>query len=250
MTKVRINKLKIKIFQRKESFQLRKEFKRMVSLYQVGAVDMDKLFLVFLEIYRQEEESLDVARKSSTTNQLERMDVERNIVFRGFVDGVRSASKCFDEDVQQASFRLNGLLGRYENITRRACYKKTSGFYNLILEITSTYFADVDMLGLAPWILQLDSANRAVDLLSKIHYDKVTAATGLQRKQVQRQIEAACQHKADQLNAQIKLKVAIKFEVFVKCMDACMDSYYNIIEQHRGKVLQKDNKCCEIIPRN
>jgi hypothetical protein len=247
---VGISKLKIKILQRKESFQLRKEFKKMVSLYQVGAVDMDKLFLVFMEIYRQEEEALEVARKRIATNQLERMDIERNIIFRGFLDGVKSSGNCIDADVQQSFSRLNGLLGRYENITRRACYKKTSGFYNLTQEITSLYIADVDLLGLAPWILQLDSANRAVDLLSKLHYDKVAAKTGLMRKQVQRQIEAACQHKADQLNAQIRLKVAIKFAVFVKCMDARMESYYNIIEQRRGKALQKDNKCCEIIHRN
>jgi len=235
-------KFKMRIFQREKSFHLQKEFKKLVTRYQVGAVDMDKLFLVFLEIYQQEEEALEEARKNITTDQLERIDIERNIVFRGFFNGVKSASNCFDEDVQQAAFRLNVLLCRYKNVTRRSCDQKTTVFYNLIQETTSSYSSDVDKVGLVPWTLQLESVNNAVDVVSKMYYDKVATKTGLQMKQVQLQIDAAYQQKADQVNALIKLKVALKFEEFVKCIDTRMNSYYNIVEQCHGKIKRDENK--------
>lgn len=217
---MRISKLKIMILQRKESFLLRKEFENLVSLYKVDAVDMDELFLVFLEIYRQEEEALEVVRNRCTNNQLVRMDIKRNIVFREFVDGVKSSGNCLVEDIQQASFRLKVLLERYGNITRRSCYKKTTCFHNLIQDISNLYFADVDTMGLMPWILKLDYMNKAVDLLSKMHYDKVVAKTGFKMKQVRQQIDAAYQYETDQLNTLIKLKVAIEFKGLVRCMDA------------------------------
>ena len=205
---------------REEYSLLQAEFKELMNQYYSGDIANEKLFSVFLDLYKQEEEAMDEVRKTIITDQLDLLDVERNCVFRGFVDRVKSPSNCINEDVHRAAIGLKVLLERYGNITRRYYDQKTTAFNKLIQEITGTSLDDVYMVGLAPWTSKLDDINKAFDALMKIHYDEVATKTGLKVEQVRLRIDTVYRNMSDLLNAQIRKNVAIKYKSFVKCQNA------------------------------
>jgi len=209
----------IKVLYREDFSQLQTELNQLASQYHPDIINLDKLYSVFLVLSRQEEEAMDVVRKSIATDQLELLDVERNAVFREFVDRVKSPSNQFNEIVHLSALRLEVLLDQYVDITRRSYDHKTTAFYKLIKETSDTYLTDVHMIGLAPWTLKLDHKNREFDALMKIRYDEVATRTGLQIEQVRMDIDAVYQNMSDQMNAQIKVNVAIKYEAFVKYLN-------------------------------
>jgi len=215
---VKENGIGIEDLCREEYSLLQAEFKELMNQYYSGDIASEKLFSVFLDLYKQEEEAMDEVRKTIITDQLDLLDVERNCVFRGFVDRVKSTSNCINDDVHRAAIRLKVLLEQYGNITRRYYDQKTTAFNKLIQEITVTSLANVYMVGLAPWTLKLDDKNKAFDALMRLRYEEVATRTGLKVELVRFRLDTVYRNMSDLLNAQIRKNVAIKYKLFVKCL--------------------------------
>ncbi len=235
-------KINLPYLHNEEHFQFPTEFKDLVNLYKAGTIDIEELFKAFLILYAQEYEALNVVRKTISTEELGKIDKQRNQIFRGFVDGVKSNLNSPDEQINLAARRLQLVLDQYGNIARKTYDDKTPAIYKLIQEARTTYLADITLLGLINWINQLETINLSFDSMMKARYAEDAAKTELQMKQVRLLIDASYRAIADQLDALIKVNGVAKYEAFVKDLNVRVDRYNKIIEQRKGRNEKDDDK--------
>jgi len=235
-------KINLPYLHNEEHFQFHTEFKDLVNLYKAGTIDIEDLFKAFLILYAQEYEALNVIRKTISTEELGKIDKQRNQIFRGYADGVKSDLNNPDEKINMAARRLQVVLDQYGNIARKTYDDKTPAIYKLIQEARTTYLADITLLGQMRWIDQLETINLSFDSKMKARYAEDVAKTELQMREVRLQVDKSYRGIADQLDALIKVNGVAKYEAFVKDLNVRVDRYNKIIEQRKGRNEKDDDK--------
>ena len=86
-----------------EHFQFFTSFRDLVLVFTVLALNIELLFNLFLAAYANELAALDLIRKSAISDDLVDADAERDNVFRGMCDAVKSALNHFNADVRAAA---------------------------------------------------------------------------------------------------------------------------------------------------
>jgi hypothetical protein len=141
--------------------------------------------------HRQEDEALKKIMKSALTAEIDEADRERDGVFRGMVNAVRSAQDHFNADVRAAAVRLGIVMDTYGNLAQRSHVEETSAIYNLLVELTTKHVADTEALDLGGWITELDRLNRTVEKLLAGRADEGAERTPLVLKTVRAEVDDA-----------------------------------------------------------
>lgn len=117
----------------------------------------------------------NVLRKSAFTTDLERLERERDTVFRGFVHAVQSFDHHFDPAKREAAGRLMEALNQYGNLAALPHDAETITVFNLcetLLQADGLFFAPLQTMGLKDWIEQLITLNQAYRALERDRMDE------------------------------------------------------------------------------
>lgn len=237
---MRTSKIDLSRLRNEEHFQFQTEFKASVAKYSAQALSIEALYATWEPLYAQELEALQVIRKSATTEQLAIADTERDEIFRGFADAVKSLLNHFSADKRMAASRVNVVLDQYGNVARKSYDEETAAITKLVQEANGALRADIATLGLADWIAELDTRNKAFDALMKSRYSEAAAKTELRMKQVRAEIDLVYRAIADRLDALMLLNGPAAYEPFVRELNTRVDRYNDIIAMRKGRNA-KDN---------
>jgi hypothetical protein len=218
-----------------EHLQFNTEFKDLVDKFETVGLDFNTLFQAYLLVYVQEDEALQLIRKSATTEQLEAADTERDELFGGFVDAVKSSLRHYDNALRLAAKRFKIALDQYGNISRKSYDEETADLSKLVKEAQTTYSPDIATLGLADWILHLNAKNLAFETLMKTRYSEEADKTEYRMKQVRVEVDASYRTIVKQIDALILVNGAAKYEGFVRELNARVDKYNLILAQREGR---------------
>ena len=232
---MKTNKIALASLHNEEHFQFQTEFKDSVTKAGAETLQISDAFAIFLLIYAQELEALQVIRKSSTTEQLANADTDRDVIFRGLVDAIKSALNHFDAEKRAAAARLIIVFEQYGNIARKSYDDETAAITKLVGESRNSYAADVEILGITDWFSELDARNQAFDGLMKNRYSEDAEKTGLRMKQVRKEVDAAYRTIANRLDALMLINGTNGFETFVNELNSRVDKYNNILAQRKGR---------------
>jgi hypothetical protein len=104
-----------------------------------------------------EKTSLDFIAKSAFPQEISQQDHERDRVYRGTVNVVQAAEHHFDPAQRMAARRINIVVERYGNISRKTFDDESAAIDDLIRELRQPALAqDIALIGLEPWLVRLE----------------------------------------------------------------------------------------------
>jgi hypothetical protein len=218
-----------------EWFQFYTEFKTLVEQYTPEALNIDELFAVFLTLYVDADDALEIIRKSAATELLAEADTTRDVIFRGFAEAVKSALHHFDAAKREAAGRLQITFDHYGNIARKSYNEETASIYNFIQEMNGKHASDIAVVGLGDWVAQLDADNKTFENILKTRYTEEAGKTDLRMKEVRRETDRNYRDILDRIDASILLNGEAPYASFVKELNIRVERYSDIIAQRKGR---------------
>jgi len=208
----------------------------VIILFTPEALGIVPQYLLFKKSYNEEVELLDIIRKSEYSSEILEQDGRRGHVFRGFVDGGKSALNHFDPEKQNAAKKVNLVIEHYGNITKKTLDQETAALDDMLREFASgNYPALIETLGLADWLTQLAAENERFKVLMLHRYEEVsqrpTAKMVVARTAVEKTFKDICAH----VEALALINGKEAYEAFIREMNAVLDRYRNILAQSKGK---------------
>ena len=223
-----------------EHFQFFSSFRDLVMMFTVLALNIELLFNLFLASLANELAALDLIRKNAISDDLIDADDERDSVFRGMSDAVKSALNHFNVDVRAAARRLQVVLDTYGNLAIKPYDAETGGLNSLINDFTTTYAADVARVGLNEWVVELQAKNKAFDDLKNNRYSAEAAKTILRMKQERLKTDAIYRQITERINALVIVEGEARYAGFVNELNKRIEGYENTISIRRAKGAKPD----------
>jgi hypothetical protein len=235
---MKIQKLYFRNLRNDEHFQFMTDFANLVRRFTPAALRVTAQFDAFEALCRQEDEVLRKITKSALTAQIAEADAARDDVFRGMADAVLSASHHYNAPVREAGERLLIVLRTYGNVAEKPLAEQTSAVHNLLQELTTKHMADVEAIGLAGWITELDRRNAEVEKLMATRYDETAGRSDLVLRDVRRQVDEAyrvCAGRVDALQVVDGGEAGAPWAAFIAELNAVIERAANLVSQRRGR---------------
>ena len=232
---MKINDFSLVRLRNEEHFQFFTSFRDLVLVFTAIGLKIELLFNLFLMAYANELTSLDIVRKNLISDDLAEADDERDSVFRGMCDAVKSALNHFNADVRAAAKHLQVVLDTYGNLAIKPYDAETGGLNSLINDLTTTYAADVATVGLTEWVTELAAKNKAFDDLKNNRDTDEAAKTILRMKQERVKTDAIYRQMVERINALIVVEGEAAFAGFVTELNKRIEGYNNTVSIRRAK---------------
>jgi hypothetical protein len=223
-----------------EHAQFQTEFKNSVDKYDATELDIAESYQAYLPFFAQEQEALQLIRKSAATKKITDADRDRDTIFRGFGDAIKSTSNHFNVDKQAAANHVKVLLDQYGNVARKPYNEETAAINKLVTELGATYKADITLLALTDWVQELDDRNKAFDALMKGRYSEEASKTELRMLHVRLDIDEAYNAIINRLDALMLLNGVAKYEAFARELNAHVEKYKNTVATRQGRAEKKN----------
>jgi hypothetical protein len=229
-----------------EHFQFFTSFRDLVLVFTLATLKIELLFNLFLAAYANELTALNIIRKNAISDDLVDADDERDNVFRGYCDAVKSALNHFNADVRAAAKRLQVVLDTYGNLAIKPYDAETGGLNSLINDLTTTYAADIALAGLGGWVTELAAKNKAFDDLKNNRYSNEAAKTILRMKQERVKTDALYRQLVERINALIIVEGEAAYAGFVAELNKRIEGYDNTISLRQGKGKNTTDSAAEV----
>lgn len=237
-----VNDLSLTRLRNEEHLQFQTEFKKLVETSNPATLNIVEAFNAYLLVYSDESTALDIIIKSAISDDIVDADGVRDYTFRGFSDAILSASRHFNAGVKQAALHLLVVIEHYGNIARKPYDEETAAITSLVIDLTTTYAADVTAInGLTEWVTELKAKNDAFESLKKSRYTEESAKTMLRMKEVRVRADAAYHTITDRLEALMLINGEAGYTGFVNELNARIASYSNLLAQRKGRNAKDDD---------
>ena len=224
-----------------EHFQFHTEFRDLVTGVRPEMLQIEDQFAAYLICYANEDIAFQKIVKSAATAEIEAADKTRDQTYRGMADTNKAAVNHFDNEVSAAARRLKIVFDTYGNLSAKPLNEETSAIYNLLQELTGTYAADSQKVGLSAWATQLDAENKALDALVKSRVDEQADKTELKMKETRNETDKAYATITERINALTVVEGPANYEVFIRKLNIFINKYNNLVAQRRGRNKAIDN---------
>lgn len=239
---MKIARINLSSLRNEEHFQFQTEFKNEINLFGAKTLNIETAFATYLPLYDQEEKALQPIRKSATTEQLVDADTERDDIYRGLTDAVKSALNHFDPNKRAAASRLKVLFDQYGNVARKPYNEETAAINKIMVEVKGAYAADVAALAINDWFTMLETKNNAFDTLMKSRYSEEAGKTELRMNEVRLTVDTAYREVVDRIDALILINGHRGYENFTREHNARVEKYSNILAQRVGRKAKNSDK--------
>lgn len=239
---MKCNRFKIELLRNQEWFQFYTDFKTAVSQFDSAILGIDALFANFLVLYNSADEVLEMIRKSATTEQIADADTNRDGTFRGLIDAIKSALNHFDPAKREAAKRLQIVVNTYGNLARKSYDEETASIYNFLQELNGDYAANITLLALNDWVVQLEADNKTFDTLMQNRYTEGSGKTNLRMQTIRLDTDRCYRDMLDRLDALMLINGDEVYAPFVNELNARSLRYENILAQRKGRAAAKKNK--------
>lgn len=243
---MKINEFSLVRLRNEEHFQFFTSFRDLVLVSTPTALKIEALFSQFQAAYINELAALDVVRKNAISDDLVEADNNRDSVFRGMCDAVKSALNHFNADIRAAAERLQIVLNTYGNLAIKPYDAETGGMNSLINDFTTTYAADVAVVGLTGWVTELAAKNKAFDDLKNNRYSDEAAKTILRMKEERVKTDAIYRQIVERINALVIVEGEATYAGFVNELNERIQGYDNTIAIRRARAKKTPEVVAEV----
>jgi hypothetical protein len=233
---MKFKRIDLRRLRNEEWFNFFMEFKRFVEATSPEALNIDKLFVVFLSFYVKVDEIIEKILKSKLTPIISASDKKRDNTFRGLVHTIEAAKYCSDTVKITAAKSLDTLLLHYGNLADKPYNEETSGIYNFIQEFRTNYREELNTLDLSQWLDELEKNNNDFEDAILERNKEIAVRPGERLVDVRRDVDRCYRDIIQRLEALMLIEEDTgKYEDFVKTLNANIKRYSDSIAQRKGR---------------
>jgi hypothetical protein len=188
-----------------------------------------------------EQIALDQVHKSVITAQIDAADAERDEPIRGFFEMVKAQMHNINPTVSDAATRMNVIIDRFSDITRLSSEKQSAATISMLNDLQANT-TDINALGLADWINNIQAKNTAYNAIKESRFEEKAQRTHLKMKDCRREVDAAYTLIIDMINAYITLNGSFYIDDFVTRINERIDYYNLILAQRAGRNIKQKAK--------
>jgi hypothetical protein len=220
-----------------EHFKLQTEFKLLIELYSPSVLDIETMYYnSFLPYYKNEQDLLNIIRKSNYTYDISEVDALRYTALSGLEGTVKARCCHFKVNVKAAAGRLQVLFKNYRSIVAKSYDEETAAIIKLVAQLQGSYAGDVAILNIADWVAELEAQNIAFDTLKKTRFTVDSMKIQLQMKHVRMQVDISYRAIIKRINALIEINGRVAYIDFVKEFNLNIMQYNNKIAQRKQEI--------------
>ncbi|MDR3133738.1 MAG: DUF6261 family protein [Prevotellaceae bacterium] len=211
-------------------------FNALVLKYTAETLGIKPLYDLYLPLYNEEVDTLDVIRKSELTAEIDAQDQLRDQLYRGFADTVKGNLNHFDPVKRQAAEKLEVILEHYGNIAAKTLYDETAAIEDLHRELLKQEnFLQVATLGLGEWLGQLVQASRNLEGLLLNRVDEIAKRPDINMRSIRKEVDTVFRNILDLLEVQVRVNGPDTNKAFLAELNAWMTTYKDILAQEAGR---------------
>jgi hypothetical protein len=144
--------------------------------------------------------------------------------------------------VKQSALRVQVVLDEFGNIAAKSFDEETAAIVSLNSKLNQYYEADVETLGIAGWLEELQVNNESFEQLMRHRYSKEAIKTQLRMKSVRHEVDDAYRTIIDRINALIIVNGEANYKEFVDEMNERIDRNSNNLAIRLGRQVSENNK--------
>jgi hypothetical protein len=119
---------------------------------------------------------------------------------------------------------------------------ETAAVYNIVQDFEGKYSAEIALVGLTQWVVELKNANETVSSLMGDRYDETLAKPDLVMRDVRLKIYAEYNIIVKRINAAIVIEGEDNFRDFVTAFNLVIKRYADLLAQRKGRAAAKKEK--------
>ncbi|MDR2472028.1 MAG: DUF6261 family protein [Tannerella sp.] len=198
----------------------------------------------------REGEIFNWVRCSAFTDKKVKSDHRRDGVYLGITGIARVNLRHFDPQVQDAALHIDNLLSGYGDVPNMGYDAETAAIESVIIRLRSEGYASaVQLLGLTPWINELETVNnefkKYVDDTAQEEINRPNIAP----KEARHHSESALRLIIDRIEALITLNGEASFAGFIAEYNTLVKHYNTLVREHYGRIhARTDIATAEIAP--
>jgi hypothetical protein len=199
------------------------------------ALGIQPLFNGYRPAFLREKESLDFIIKSALTQEIVLQDHERDMVYRGFDNTAKAALNHFDPAYRAAARKIDVIIKRYGNISRKTFDDESAAIDDLIQELQlPANESDVTLIGLKPWKDRLAYENTRFRQLMDERYNETAGKTSLRMKTARTETDKYYLAILSQIENNHLAGIPVN-EAFLKKLNTVIERFGHILAQEIGE---------------
>jgi hypothetical protein len=230
-----IERLEFARLRNKTHFELMTEINGLITLLlNLAAMRIAEIVAIFRQALSEEETGVVQIRKYEETDEIARLDAERDNLLRGITETVRTALRHFSEPVRAAAARLKIVLDTYGNLAEMSYDDETAGITRLLQELES-HTDDMTLTGVTAWVEELRLRNEEFRVLMNIRYTEEAQRVHLHMKSVRKRVDGAWHEMVQRLESGASFNGVEEYQTFFAEVNARIDRYKHILAQEKGR---------------
>jgi len=245
---VQIKKLNINNLRNNEELSFMNEVQTSVKAAGTDAqhLNVNDAFTAFDASLGAFKSSIVSIQKSAITTQMTEKDGNRDNLFIGICEQVRTGLRHFSDEKRKAAEALIPVIDTYQGVYARP-FDEESGFINNFLQEMELekYKVFIETLNLKEWFTQLDAANdECIALTSQRTADVQTREAGEALK-YRKALDITYNTLVMMINAQCMVNGEAKYKEVIDYINARIKHYEDVLAQRAGTTAAATKKADE-----
>ncbi len=223
-----------------EHVQYHSDFTALVERYSAAKLGIDHLFSIYKKQLEIEQSCFSIVEKSATTEEINTADLRRDNAFRGIKGMVKAHLYHFKPELVEVAKRLKIIFDTYGNVPASPYDEETAQITSIVSEFTTSYRDEIATLELTEWVGELKAANEQFKKLKTDRYKENAAKSDIKMKDIRSDVDSLYEEMERMVSALMIINGEDKYRLFVKELNARIESY-NLSIAKKGKKGSKDD---------
>jgi len=206
-------------------FQFHTEFRDLVVASEVEVLKIELQFNTYKPLYNKVNEAIKKVAKSAFTAKIHEADRARCEIWAGMTEINFASLKHFNPEIRAAAARLQIVFDSCEKVARK--YAKgvtTAEVYNILKELDK-HKADMALVGLLQWAIELKIRNATLENLVKGRSEEAAYKSNIVLKKARRELDVVYRTIVERVNALIVVEGEAAYERFAKSLNTVVEKY-------------------------
>jgi hypothetical protein len=217
-----------------EHFQFQNEFNDLLLHFNPITLGVEEAYANYLVLYKNENQALDVVRKSDLTSKIVAANRARANTYRGLSGTVKTANFHFIPTKKEAARRVQLVFDHFAGILKKPNNEQTAAINALIDDLNEDYTAEITTLQIEDWITELKANNDHFETLNVARYSSEADKTPLKMKEVRKEIDRAYRTITNRISALAIVNTPDIYLPFIKELNERVDRYMLTLAQRKG----------------
>jgi len=222
---LKISAIKLNRLRNEMHYQFCTDFKNLVIKFNPMLLRLEQPFNLFQMFYEQEGQCLKLIMQNPAIERLNNADLRREVAFSGLFDAIAPAKEHFKPQIVEAANKLTQLMKWYTALPRKTFDEETMAIENLTNELRGKFVVEVELIGIFPWIDELESRNKKFIQIMAASIAENNGLAGPRIKNTRAEMDKLYQTMAERINALMLVENNAFFEQFICDLNNHIDRY-------------------------